>query len=89
LNEFIRWPLSQLLRFKLFDKNLASGKYGFNANCFYLIKQQINERLPHLPIKYVNIAYQAITFLKFVIDSQSILRYAGYESFKRKFIYQI
>lgn len=42
LKQFISWPLNQLLKFHLFDRNLASGKYGFNANCFYLINQQIN-----------------------------------------------
>lgn len=63
---------------RLFDKNLASGKYGFNPNCFFLINQQINERLSSIPFRYVPGVHSAKMFLKFLSDCQSLLRQSGY-----------
>jgi ERCC4-related helicase len=86
LAEFVSWPLQQLVKFGMCDRMLARGKYGFNANCYYLVRQQVEERVGKLPMKVGRVVHAALLFLKFVVDAQSLVRYAGFESFRRKFI---
>ena len=81
--------MNQLLKLRLFDRNLAGGKYGFNSKCFFLINNQVNERASKLPYKLLHLVQSTKCFLKFLADSLSLLREAGYDSFKRKFMYEI
>jgi hypothetical protein len=78
LGEFVRWPLQQLTKLGMCEGGLGRGRYGFSGSCYYLVRQQVEERIGRLPIKAGKLVYATLQFLRFVADAQSLVRFAGF-----------
>ena len=76
-------------KFPFFPTFLAGGKYGLTPGGLFMIRKHIEENKMQIKHQQRRVVYDTLSYIHFLVQAKQCLRQAGYESFKKKFVYII